>query len=165
MRLNQNQKAKLLEWVAAGYQSDEINRLAAVFDEPFSVRRSQVQFYRNHYRHDFQPKADAKKASAIATGLALKEVRVEKLQRLAMLLEQDLLENEKLWVVSDIRIVGKDADARIVEREEFNAGEVIQYRGLLDDIAKEVGGRKQTVEQSGEVKIVWDYPLPPPKSA
>jgi len=51
-----------------------------------------------------------------------------------------------------VRFVSSDI-AEIYDYEEFNAAEIAQYRGILDDIAKEVGGRVQKTEHSGEMKI------------
>ena len=161
MKLNQRQKAKLLEWVAAGYQSDEVNRLAAEFDEPFSVHRSQLFFYREHYGKRITEINSTIHDSALTTGLALREERVKRLVRLAELMEEDLLVNKKLWIIGDIRILGKGDSAQVVEREEFNQAEVTQYRGVLADIAQEMGDRKLVAETSGKVTLVWDIPQPP----
>jgi hypothetical protein len=62
------------------------------------------------------------------------------LQQLAALMEKDLF-GGFLWVV---------------DYEEFNTAEVQQYRGVLDDIAKEVGDRKQSVQHGGMIAFVVD---------
>ena len=77
----------------------------------------------------------------MSEGLALKGQRVTKLKQLAALMERDLL-GGFLWL-EQVKGVGSGDVAQIVEYEEFNKGEVDAYRGVLDDIAKEVGGRVQ----------------------
>lgn len=140
MRLKKNQKEKLLAWISEGLQSDEINDRAAQFDDPFSVTRSQVQFYRERRAVDIKTIQAAGEYDALTTGLALRAERVRRLQQLAALMEKDLF-GGFLWVV---------------DYEEFNTAEVQQYRGVLDDIAKEVGDRKQSVQHGGMIAFVVD---------
>jgi hypothetical protein len=140
VRLKKNQKEKLLAWISEGLQSDEINDRAAQFDDPFSVTRSQVQFYRERRAVDIKTIQAAGEYDALTTGLALRAERVRRLQQLAALMEKDLF-GGFLWVV---------------DYEEFNTAEVQQYRGVLDDIAKEVGDRKQSVQHGGMIAFVVD---------
>jgi len=49
----------------------------------------------------------------------------------------------------------KEVGGQVVDIERFNAAIVDQYRGALDDIAKEVGGRKGTLQ----IGIDPDSPL------
>lgn len=53
-----------------------------------------------------------------------------------------------LWL-DQVKGVGSGEIATIVEYEEFNKGEVDAYRGVLDDIAKELGHRVQRQEVTG----------------
>lgn len=78
---------------------------------------------------------------ALTTGLALKSNRVLKLQQLAALMEEDIF-NGFLWT-DQVKMIGTGPFAKEVNYEEFNTAEVQQYRATLDDIAKEVGDRKQ----------------------
>ncbi len=146
MRLNEGQKAKVLEWVAEGCKTDEINRRAAEHTEPFKVSRDQVRFYRKTRKVDLQELSDTAELNALNTGLALKTERVKKLQQLADKLEADLF-GENLWV-TDVKAVNNER----VYIERFNSAEVSEYRGVLDDIAKEVGGRvvKTDVTSNGK---------------
>ena len=79
---------------------------------------------------------------------------MKRLSLLAERLEEDIM-NGRLWW-ENVRAVGKEP----VTVEEFNAAEVAQYRGLLDDIAKEVGGRTVKVDQTQKVEIRWNWEAP-----
>jgi len=138
----------VIRWIAAGLQSDEINGKTAQFDEPFSVSRQQVDYYRKSYAIDLEAMKRAGREDALTEGLALKSERVRKLKQLAALMEQDIF-GGLLWT-TEIKGVGSGDIAEIVEFEEFNGAEVVQYRGVLDDIAKEVGERVQKSEVSGK---------------
>ena len=65
-----------------------------------------------------------------------------------------------LWL-DQVKGVGSGDVAQIVDYEEFNKGEVDAYRGVLDDIAKEMSQRVQRQEVSGPgggpiVVVNWD---------
>jgi hypothetical protein len=154
MRLKKAQKEKVLELVASGAKTDEINAAGAEFNPPFHVSRQQVDKYRKTRRMELSSILKVDEQNALRTGLAVKEQRVIRLQKLAELMEHDLL-GGFLWT-EEIKGVGSGDIAEIVEYDEFNAAEVAQYRGVLDDIAKEVGDRiqKQDVTSGGEKIIV-----------
>ena len=46
MRLKKLQREILLEWIFEGLTTDEINKRAEAFEEPFRVSRQQVDHYR-----------------------------------------------------------------------------------------------------------------------
>jgi hypothetical protein len=156
MRLKKAQKEQTLKWVAAGLQTDEINDKAATFDEPFEVSRQQVDYYRKTREADIRAIRSISENKALIEGYALKEHRVYKLSVLAALMEKDLF-GGFLWT-DQVKGVGSGDIAEIVDYEEFNAGEVVQYRGVLDDIAKEMGGRiqKTDVTSGGEPLCKYD---------
>lgn len=171
MQLKRRQKRELLKWIAEGLQSDEINERAATFDPPFSVSRQQVDYYRKTRHIDLETIAKIDEKTAMVEGYALKEYRVYKLSMLAALLERDLF-GGFMWL-DQVKGVGSGEVAQIVEYEEFNKAEVDAYRAVLDDIAKEVGGRVTKQEVSGKdgggIKIIHEYPdgkapvsIPPP---
>jgi hypothetical protein len=139
MRLKRQQKRELLKWVAEGLSSNEINDLAEQFNPPFSVSKQQVDYYRQTRKIDLAVIARITEQNALIEGYALKEHRVYKLSLLAALLEKDLM-NGFLWL-DQVKGVGAGPIAEIVEYDEFNSAEVAAYRGVLDDIAKETGGR------------------------
>jgi hypothetical protein len=51
--------------------------------------------------------------------------------------------------LDQVKGVGSGDAAMIVDYEEFNKSEVDAYRGVLDDIAKEVGDRRNINEHTG----------------
>lgn len=148
MRLKKAQKEKLLELVAQGLETGEINSQAVLFDPPFSVSRQQVDFYRKSRNAELKAIKSISENAAMVEGYALKEHRVYKLSLLAALMEQDLF-GGFVWL-DQVKGVGSGDIAEIVEYEEFNASEIVQYRGVLDDIARETGGRVQKGELTGE---------------
>ena len=147
MRLKKGQKEAVLKWIAAGLESDEINEWAAEFASPFNVSRGQVQFYRRTRQIDIEAIKKGDEYKALNEGLALKTERIKKLKQLATLMEGDLF-GGLLWV-EDVKGVGSGEIAQIVDFEEFNKSEVDAYRGVLDDIAKELGERALRQEVTG----------------
>lgn len=148
MRLKKGQKEAVIKWIAAGLQSDEINERAVEFTPPFSVSRQQVDYYRRTRDADFLVLLAAGEQEALTEGLALKAERVRKLKQLAALMEKDLF-GGALWL-DQVKGVGSGDIAMIVDYEEFNKAEVDAYRGILDDIAKELGHRVNKQEISGK---------------
>lgn len=152
MRLKKAQREALIEWVAEGLLSDEINARAGEFNPPFSVARQTITYYRQTRRVDIDRILAESEQDALTTGLALRSERVRKLKALATRLERDLFGDEKqdyIWT-DQVKGVGSGEIAEIVEYEEFNRAEIEAYRGLLDDIAKEMGDRK---EKQGDVNV------------
>lgn len=147
MRLKKAQRSQLLEWVAAGLETGEINTLAESFDPPFSVSRAQVDYYRKTRKVDLQELLKDEQFDALTSGLSIKAERVKRLQLLAALMEEDIF-NGVLWT-EDVKMIGSGDNQERVEFEEFNSSEVVQYRGVLDDIAKELGQRVQRNELTG----------------
>lgn len=127
-KLNAAQREQLLEWLAADYAWALIVQWFAERAWP-DITRQTASYYRTRYCRDVEARAKARRESALATGLALKEERVARLKAHADKLEaikwepdeRGRLWNEKAW------------------------------RETLDDIAKETGGRVQKTELSGEV--------------
>lgn len=148
MKLKKRQKEAVLKWIAAGLESDEINEQAAEFTPPFNVSRGQVQFYRRTRQIDIEAIKKGDEHKALNEGLALKTERIKKLKKLAILMERDLF-GGLLWT-EDVKGVGSGDIAQIVEFEEFNKSEVDAYRGVLDDIAKELGERALRQEVTGK---------------
>lgn len=164
MRLKKTQKEAVLRWIVEGLQSDEINKRAAQFVPPFNVSRPQVAYYRRTRNADIKAMVAAGEQEALSEGLALKGNRVTKLKQLAALMERDLF-GGFLWL-DQVKGVGSGEKALIVDYEEFNKAEVAEYRGVLDDIAKETGGRAQNVNLGNKdgAPLVFEvhYVNPPP---
>lgn len=144
-------------------QSDEMNKRAAACKPPFFVTRQQVDWYRKHNGVRLNAIIAADQESALTTGYAVKETRVRKLNELAERIEQSVI--DRLWV-PDVKGVGSGEAAQIVDFEYFNKAGVDAYRGVLDDIAAEVGGRVKNVDvKSGGEKIVSPETLKPSEIA
>ncbi len=149
MKLNKKQKTKLLEWIAEGLESGEINKRAAKHKPPFDVTRQQVDHYRKTREVDLKQLKQAGEHTALNSGLAMKSARVELLQRLATAMANDLLEKKLLWLDQAKGIGGAENYERI-DYQEFNSAEVQQLRGTLDDIAAEVNDRIKKHEVTGK---------------
>ncbi len=148
MALRKAQKEALLQWIAEGLNTTEINERAKEFKKPFAVIRQQVDYYRKTRKIDINAILAVDEKNALVTGLAVKENRVAALQRLAALMGKDLF-GGFLWT-EETKGVGSGDAAIILDYDEFNGAEVIQFRGVLDDIAKEMGGRVQKAEITGQ---------------
>lgn len=129
-------------------ESNEINSLASEFAPPFRVSNSQLTYYRKTRQVEIDAIISAGEHDALSTGLALRDERVKRLKQLAALLEKDLF-GGFLWI-DQIKSIGNGERSEIIEYEEFNKAEVDSYRGVLDDIAKEVGGRINKQELTGQ---------------
>jgi hypothetical protein len=155
MRLKKAQKEALLAWIAEGLTSDEVNNRASLLDDPFEVSRQQVDHYRKTRKVQISEILQQSEHEALNAGLAKKSDRVSLLKRLAAHLTEDLFERKLFWT-DMVKGIGSKEDFERIEYEEFNAAEVAQLRGVLDDIAKEVGDRKAGMDlnHDGEVTIV-----------
>jgi hypothetical protein len=103
------------------------------------------------------------------SGLALDFERVLKLKALAADLESqiylvdgnfspdDVRYRPRLWV-RDVKQIGGGEHATEAEIFRYNTALVGDFRGVLDDLAKETGGRKLRQEVTGKD----DSPLIPP---
>lgn len=149
MKLKKTQREALLAWIAEGLQSDEINKRATLFEPTFEVTRQQVDHYRKTRNIEIQKLRKDGEYTALNTGLAIREKRVELLQELAERMRDDLLVKKLLWTPQVKGIGGADNYERI-DYEEFNSAEVLQLRGVLDDIAAEVNERVRRQEVTGK---------------
>lgn len=112
------------------------------------------------YDAGWEARKNAEHESMMNYGLALTHERLRKLYRLEAVLEAQMYERglddvlHNIWV-PDVKSVGGGENAERVDIERFNAPIIEQYRKVLDDIAKETGGRiqKQDITSGGE-KII-----------
>ncbi len=88
----------------------------------------------------------------MATGYAQPHERVAVLKELADTLLADLRDPAKRWL-RDMKGIGQGDNWTQVDIVRFNAAELEQLRGLLDDIAKETGGRPKTIRVDIEHRI------------
>jgi hypothetical protein len=157
MRLNKVQKTILLTWISAGLKTDEINTLAAQLQQPFKVKRQMVDQYRKKLGVNFQKIKAADEADSLKTGLSARARRVEKLTALAENMSAELLDGDKLWL-ERVESIGQGDNFEVIEKREFNIDEVQAFRGVLSDIASEMGDRRP-----GKNLTLCDAgPKPPP---
>ena len=95
-------------------------------------------------KHDVTKTEEA--LSALSTGLALPFKRVIQLKALADRLEREIFVEDNLWL-EDVKQIGAGKSAEKVYLKRFNTNLVEQYRGVLDDLARETGGRIAKIEQ------------------
>ena len=88
----------------------------------------------------------------IQEGAALPHERVRRLKDLEALLWDQIHEKDddgrlyRLWC-QETKGIGAGDNFQTVKVEQFNAALIHQYRGVLDDIAKETGGRSKTLDR------------------
>lgn len=112
----------LQTWSAAyGWQA----RLAAIAEREARAAEQRDAAYRR---------------SIMEAGYALAHERVKALGELALTLRDELRDPRRRWL-RDVKQIGSGESAERVDVERFNAAEVEQFRGLLDDIARELGQR------------------------
>lgn len=111
----------------------------------------------------------ARRREVFEEGLALDFERVIKLKDLAKDLEDQIKEVDEdhphkrpnVWV-RDVKQIGGGEFAQEVEIYRYNSALISDYRGVLDDLAKETGGRKQKQEHvhkgDSSAPIVIDSP-------
>lgn len=156
--LTKKQREHLLSLISEGLNTKEINKRAAKFKPPYHATRQHIAYYRKTRSVKIEEIKEVGETSALKKGFAIREKRVESLNTLAEKLYQELIESVGLWL-PQMKMIGSGKESKLVEYEEFNAEELRQFRGLLDDIAKEVGERISKQELSGEIeqKIIVQY--------
>ena len=128
--LTQEQKKLVKVWVAAGMSNTEIINQAAAADPPFKISRQAIL---KHYRTKTAKKIkqlveETDEFETLSSGLAVKEKRI--------------VELERLYQMSLMRV-----------DKNGNRGDIQQARGCLDDIAKELGERRQKVDMTGNIRV------------
>jgi len=135
MRLTDDQKLLIQEWVAAGKTNREIIRLAAEHDPPFEVKGANIS---KNFRKPVQEKVrqirEEQETEAVRAGLAAKEERIQLLEKTAQFLFERIDKIPLLQMQSVPAYV--------------NA-----MRGCLDDIAKELGQRNSKIDVNANVRV------------
>lgn len=106
----------------------------------------------------WEARKNAERQAVMDYGLALDYERVRRLLRLADFLEAQLYEQgeagefHNVWL-PDVKAIGSGEFAERVDIERFNGSLLAEYRAVLDDIAKETGGRikKTDITSGGEI--------------
>jgi hypothetical protein len=116
------------------------------------------------YDADWERRKNDESSNARNAGLALESERIKKLVRLANLLEAQIYkENEYtgeldgLWL-PDVKQIGSGDDAERVDIVRFNTGLVSEFRAVLDDLAKETGGRVKKIDADFDGKLILEWP-------
>jgi hypothetical protein len=154
------QQNKLLEWAAEGLTRKEINERAASFDPPFEVDWNNVKHAREKASKKYAEIKKEFEDEAMKEGLARKAVRLREMsalyeKHLALIqargkeMEGEVKGGETGLMARDYK--GKDADTPVYK---YDAPLIREMRGLLDDIAKELGERKTSVDMSGSEIIL-----------
>lgn len=152
-RLKKVQREAVLQWIAEGLETDEINQRAAKFKPRFKISSRQVTHYRKTRNVNLQEVKQIAELDALKTGLAIKDERVAVLQRLGKKFIEEILDGEKLWLLQ-VKGIGSQDNYERIEYYDFNKAEVDSLRGVLDDIASEVGDRvRKTDLTSGGEKL------------
>lgn len=139
--LTEKQLDYLLAWLAEGLNNNQILERAANTEGFGKIQPGQINHYRAKNSAIIASKRRDREEIALNIGLALRANRLQSLQNLARLLEDDIFQNNKLWLTR-VKGVGSGSYYERVVEEEFNTAEIQQLRGIYEDIAKEVGQRK-----------------------
>jgi hypothetical protein len=157
MRLQKAQVEHLLSMISEGLKTDEINKRAATFDPTYQVSRGQVEQYRKTRKVQIAEIIKAGQVKGLTDGLATKEARVDLLKQLAIKMRDELMDDpEKFWL-RQVKGIGQGENFQEIEYFEFNTSEVQQLRGVLDDIAQEVGHRIKNVDVKSNGEVIKGY--------
>ena len=97
--------------------------------------------------------AETERLRILSSGYALKHKRVDELNQLAVLLLQEIREEDKRWV-PDVKSIGSGKFAERVDIVRFNASLIEQARQTLEDIAAEMGDRMTKHALSGKLDVI-----------
>ena len=163
-RLTIEQRIAVYKWLGDGKTAVELRKLAAKFNPPFTLTDQTCVLYRKRMRAKYDNLVENAELPALTEGLAKSEERVKVLKALAERLMTDLLRKhnmsgeEFVWL-KRLKGYGQGPQFFTQEYLEFNAGEIRELRGLLEDIAKETGGRTQagdsTEKHKVEIEVVY----------
>ena len=119
------------------------------------------------YDAELEQQKNERRKQVMSEGLALDFERTDQLKQLAHFLIEQINEQVEVkdeagnvqsvkrpnvWV-RDVKQIGSGEQAEKVEIERFNAAIISELRGVLDDLAKETGGRVQKQDISGSLPL------------
>lgn len=135
-------------------------------DEALTSRLSVPKAWRTAFdKFEWQPRAEAhdkaerdaataayekRRKEIVESGYALDFERIASLKDVAVLLLGEIQDYAKRWL-KDVKSIGSGDKQERVDLERFNAPLVEQFRGLLDDIAKEKNERKPQLKVEADV--------------
>jgi len=159
-QLTKLQRNLVLQWIMEGLSDSQIILRAAEQKKPFAISRQAInKTYRRKEPEKIQQVLAQKETSALKEGLAIRENRVADLQWLAGIMKKDIVAG-KLWLKKSktITSVGGDEERELlIDEPIYNHQLANQFRGVLDDIAKEMGDRKGAPAINNFV--IWDDAL------
>ena len=133
MSLTRDQKNLIQQWVAAGYSNKEIIRMAAEHNPPFVLKGANItKNYRKPVEEKVRTIQSDREENALRKGLAIRENRIRELSELYQLAKEDVRNNK---------------DGRV------RTGMANVARGCLDDIAKELGERREKLDVSANIHM------------
>lgn len=140
--------AKLLNHYQAGSETPPSKRLNTLkgWSAAFDWQARAVSYDTAIERRKTE-QVEARRRFAMEHGFALDYERVITLRKLAAFLLGQIYQTDEdghffnIWL-ADVKQVGTGGFAERVDIERFNAAIFTELRGLLDDLAKETGGRK-----------------------
>jgi phage terminase large subunit len=150
------QQIFFLSLLSDGLNCTQINKAAASYRPPFHVDDTSCTYYRKKLAIKHAQLANQSDLQGWSEGLAKKEERIKVLKALAMRFIKDLLPDdpvaEKVWL-DDIKGLGSGPQFLTFDYKNFNHQQTIQLRGLLEDIAKEQGGRSTRIEMTNNSSV------------
>lgn len=155
----------MLEWVSEGLLLPEIKGLAAQEDPPFEVDWNRVKWARQRLGAGIRKMREEDRIAILEQGLSRRLARVEQLEKLynkhlALIIargeemKDEIAGGETGLMVRDYK--GKDATTPVYK---YDGALVKEMRGIMDDIAREVGDRQTKVDlgASGELILKVQY--------
>lgn len=106
------------------------------------------------YDAELERQKNALRQEIMQSGLALDYKRAIELKRLAHFLIEQVYEQgengnyHNVWL-PDVKQIGAGKNIERIDIERFNAAIISELRGVLDDLAKETGGRRLRQEITG----------------
>lgn len=113
------------------------------------------------YDAELEHQKNERRQQVMESGLALDFERVDQLKRVGHFLIDQIYEQgedgtyHNIWL-PDVKQIGSGNSAERVDIERFNAAIIGELRGVLDDLAKETGGRIKGVDVTSGGQSLFD---------
>jgi phage terminase large subunit len=160
-KMSAKEQIFLLNLIREGKTTTEITRLCERCTPPFSPSIKVVDYWRNKTKNKYMEIIKGSHNEVWSEGLAKSEERVKVLKMLAERLLKDLAhgdaKKEKVWL-DNMKSMGNRAPYAY---KEFNGPEFSTLRGIMNDIALEVGDRnpkKFERESASEISRLSSLP-------
>lgn len=134
------QQLLIVQWLAEGLTTREMNALASAQKPPFSITPSEAYYYRVSRQIDVTQALKMRESEAFNSGFAKKENRVIALNNLGQRIYEELGREGGMWL-NMVKGIGSGQDYERIEYVEFNRAQIEAFRNILDDVATELGQR------------------------